>query len=591
MAGDGSRTLKLSILADVDNLKKGLTQAGDDTDSFGSKLGSFGAKAGAAFAVAGAAALAYAGVLLVDGVKSAIADEEAQTKLATTLKNVTGATDAQIAATESWITTQGLSLGITDEELRPALERLTRATGDVGEAQKLASLAFDISAGTGKSLEAVSNALGKAVEGNTGALGKLGIGISAADLKSMSLEEITAKLADTFGGQATDKAETFGGKLDRLKLAFDEGKETVGSFVLDALTPLVTLFVDKVIPTITKLASEIGESLQPIFKDVSDFVQDSVIPIFTDLWDYFTTNVVPLFKSYAELLSVTLLPAIKALWGFIGDYLVPIFKATLTPVINGVSLVFEKLKDFVEDNNAVFQFFGAVIGVIGTAAKFLAPIIGSTLGAAFKVVSLIIDGVSLAISGVVAGINLAIDAINLLIKGYNIVNNLFGGKDLKLIPEVILAKGAKAATVTAADSASVKAEIAKEIAVVAKDIAKETGEVTTKVAAATVAAVATDASNNLLTGLGGTTGNIGEAMFAIRQAEAGYIPPVVPVGTSVGERMFAIRQAEAGLTPPTTINVNVSGAIDSEGTARTIVNTLNDSFYRGTNGAGALVYS
>jgi hypothetical protein len=199
--------------------------------------------------------------------------------------------------------------------------------------------------------------------------------------------------------------------------------------------------------------------------------------------------------------------------------------------------------------------------------------------------------VSLAISGVVAGINLAIDAINLLIKGYNIVNNLFGGKDLKLIPEVILAKGAKAATVTAADSAQVKAEIAKEIAVVAKDIAKETGAVTTAVTAATIAAVATDASNNLVTGLGGTTGNIGEAMFAIRQAEAGYIPPVAPVGTSVGERMFAIRQAEAGFTPPTTINVNVSGAIDSEGTARTIVETLNNSFYRGTNGAGALVYS
>ena len=247
---DGSRTLKLSILADVDNLKKGLKDAETDTDSFGTKLGSFGAKAGAAFAVAGAAALAYAGVLLVDGVKSAVADEAAQAKLASTLTNVTGATDEQIASTEAWITQQGLALGITDDQLRPALERLTRATGDVGAAQNLASLAFDISAGTGKSLEAVSNALGKAVEGNTGALGKLGIGLSAADLKSMSLEEITAKLGETFGGQATTKAETFAGKMDRLKLAFDEGKETVGSFVLDGLTPLVTLFVDKVIPKV-----------------------------------------------------------------------------------------------------------------------------------------------------------------------------------------------------------------------------------------------------------------------------------------------------------------------------------------------------
>jgi hypothetical protein len=38
----------------------------------------------------------------------------------------------------------------------------------------------------------------------------------------------------------------------------------------------------------------------------------------------------------------------------------------------------------------------------------------------------------------------------------------------------------------------------------------------------------------------------------------------------------------------TTINLTVTGAFDKEGTARTIVNTLNDSFYRGTGGAGSL---
>jgi hypothetical protein len=37
-----------------------------------------------------------------------------------------------------------------------------------------------------------------------------------------------------------------------------------------------------------------------------------------------------------------------------------------------------------------------------------------------------------------------------------------------------------------------------------------------------------------------------------------------------------------------TYNINVSGALDKEGTARTIINTLNDSFYRGTGGAGQL---
>jgi len=342
----------------------------------------------------------------------------------------------------------------------------------------------------------------------------------------------------------------------------EEGKETAGSFILDALTPLVTLAVTKLIPTLTTLGENIGKTLSPIFKDISDFVKDSVIPVFTDLWDYFTKNVVPLFTSYASLLSVTLLPAIKALWGFIGDFLVPIFKLTLTPVITGITTVFKNLKDFVEENNAVFSFFGAVIGVIGGAAKLLAPIIGTTLGAAFKGVSFVIDAVSLAISGVVAAINLAIDAVNLLIRGYNIVNNIKpGSKDLSLIPEINLSAGAKNASVTPTTAAAIKASIEKEAGSVSAQVAKETAAITKEaVKAAVKVAIPTDASNNLVTALGGTTGNIGEAMFAIRQREA-------------------------GITPTTTINVNVSGAIDSEGTARTIVNTLNDSFYRGTNGA------
>jgi len=99
MAVGGSRTLKLSILADIDNLKKNLDSGSNEVEGFGSKLGGFAKKAGLAFAAAGAAAAVYAGKLLIDGVKSAIADEAAQTALAKTLENVTGATNAQIKAT------------------------------------------------------------------------------------------------------------------------------------------------------------------------------------------------------------------------------------------------------------------------------------------------------------------------------------------------------------------------------------------------------------------------------------------------------------------------------------------------------------
>lgn len=281
----GNRTLKLSILGDVDDLKKKLNQGGDEVDGFGGKLEKFGKVAGLAFAAAGVAAAAYAGKLAIDGVKSAMEDEAAQAKLALTLKNVAGATDEAIARTETWITNMGIAFGVADEDLRPAMERLTRATGDMDKAQQLASLALDVSAGTGKSLEAVSNALGKAYEGNTMSLGKLGIGLDKAQLKSMTLDEITAKLAETFGGQASAKADTFAGKMERLKLGLSEAQESIGSLILTGLTPLVENITTTVLPVLRDFINGFSgnDGLKLAFIDIVNTVKSFVIPIFQGL--------------------------------------------------------------------------------------------------------------------------------------------------------------------------------------------------------------------------------------------------------------------------------------------------------------------
>jgi hypothetical protein len=279
MAGQ-SRTLKLSILGDIDQLKKSLDTGSKEVQTFGSKLGDFSRKAGLAFAAAGAAAAAYAGKLLIDGVKSAIADEAAQARLATTLKNVTGATDAQIAAVEKQILKTSLLTGKTDDELRPSFDRLIRSTKDAEEAAKLQALALDISANGTVSLEAASNALAKAHDGNFTALKKLGGGVSESIAKSKDFDEATKALGITFKDQASVYADTFAGKMDRLKVAFDEGKETVGSFVLDAITPLVSGFVNKVVPAITYVAISIGTKLQPIFVSFGDYFKNVLVPAF-----------------------------------------------------------------------------------------------------------------------------------------------------------------------------------------------------------------------------------------------------------------------------------------------------------------------
>ena len=358
----GSRTLKLSILADVDNLKKGLTQGTDDVQTFGSKIADFGKKAGIAFAVAGAAAVAYAGKLAIDGVKSAIADAAAQEKLALTLKNVTGATDAQIKATESYITQTSLANGVTDDELRPSLERLARATGDVTKAQKLQAIALDVAAGTGKSLESVTNALAKAQEGSTTALGKLGVGLSKAELAGLTAEQVFAKLADTFENQATTKANTFQGQMDRLKIAFDEAKETVGVFILQAITPMVENIVKYVMPALDAFIQGFqgGDGLKKAFNDIIAIAKAILIPVFDGL------------KTIINQVKVSVndnKDAFSALWTFIKDYLAPFlggaFKIALQGIAVAIGVVVTVVGNLIKAFQTLFEWGNKVREFLG----------------------------------------------------------------------------------------------------------------------------------------------------------------------------------------------------------------------------------
>jgi hypothetical protein len=246
----GNRTLKLSILADVDDLKKKLGEADKVVETNSSKISEFGKKAAAAFAVAAAAAVAYASKLAIDGVKSAIEDEQAQLRLANALRQATGATDAQIAATEDMILKTSLATGVADDKLRPALQRLAVSTKSTEEAQKLLTLALDISAASGKDLETVANALGRAQDGNQAALGRLGLGLSKAELATLTFTEVQQKLADLYGGAAATNAETFQGKINRLKVGFDEAKESLGTALLPAVEQFITFLNESGIPTL-----------------------------------------------------------------------------------------------------------------------------------------------------------------------------------------------------------------------------------------------------------------------------------------------------------------------------------------------------
>ena len=465
MAGQ-SRTLKLSILADVDQLKKSLAQANGDVDDSSSKMGEFSKKAGMAFAASGAAAAAYAIKIGVDGVKAAIEDEAAQVKLANALKSATGATQAQIKATEDQILKMSLATGVSDDKLRPALQRIALSTGDLSKAQDLLSVALDVSTSTGKPLEAVANAIGKAYDGNTAALGKLGIGLSSAELKTMSFTDVQSKLTDLFGGAAAANAETYAGRLDRLKVTFDEAKETIGYKLLPIIQQLVDFIVSKVVPALGQFAD--------FFKPITDAIDNNK-------------------EAFTEFI------------GFIQKYVVPV-----------------------------------LVTVLGGAFK----VVGEIAGGIINVIGAVISGLNSLISGAVAG-------INALIRVYN---------SIPFLPNV--------STISA-----------PSISVPSVTIPKGTTPSVTipKVVVPNVSGGSTSSSS------GTSGGGVSSAAMGAVMAGGGF------TDSQNAARLAA--QGAGGFTDSQNaarINLTVNGAIDAEGTARTIINVLNDSFYRGTGGAGAL---
>ena len=357
----GIPKVKITFDADFDELKRGVKGAENEVTSFGDRMGKFGKIAGAAFAAAGAAALAYGAVLLKQGVESAIADEAAQEKLRLTLENVTGATEAQVKAVEDQILKTSLLTGKTDDELRPSFERLVRATKDSDAALKLQSVALDVSAGSGKSLEAVTNAMAKAQEGNTAALAKLGVGLTSAQLKTMSMDEITKQLANTFGGQAAAQADTFEGKMARLKVAFDEGKETVGSFVLDAITPMIDFVVNNVVPAVQTFIDAMGgkEGLTQSFMNIIDIAKKIFLPVLDGI--KFAFNVIR--DAVADNKD-----QFQTLFDFLSKYVAPLLGGVLKIAIQGIGLaigaVLDVIGDLISGFEKVFNVVSKVIGVI-----------------------------------------------------------------------------------------------------------------------------------------------------------------------------------------------------------------------------------
>lgn len=330
------------------------------------------------FAVVGAGAVAAAAVIagkaLFSMTKNAAADEAAQRRLAIGLRNSAGATRKQVSAVEDWISAQGRATGIADDEMRPALQRLAQSTGSVGQSQRQMKIAMDVSAGSGKSLKVVTEAMAKANNGNVGALSKLGLKTKDAEGKTLSMREALRSMSDTFKGQAQASAETFDGRMDRLKLTLDEAKETIGAKFLPVLNVMAGWFLEKGIPAVSKFGGWIRDNLGPIFERVQGIIKAATGAIRGDV----SGNLAVVKGIVRDFVTV-----VRALWDRFGGTITAVVVrafATVRKVVSGALLVIRGIVrvaagiltgDWAKAWNGVKDIFRGAVQVVGAILRTL----------------------------------------------------------------------------------------------------------------------------------------------------------------------------------------------------------------------------
>jgi hypothetical protein len=223
----------------LDKFTKELAQAETKTKKAGLVIKKAFLPATAAIGGLAAAAL--------DSAKAAMEDEAQQKLLASQLRKTTGATDKQIEATEDYIGKQLSLKGFTDSQLRPAFEKLARATGDLEEAQRLTNTAMDIATATGKPLETVVASLEKAYGGNMGAIQRLLPEYREMIKEGGTFEEVMGKIEQKLGGAASEAAQTAEARFRILKEQMGEVQEEIGN----AFIPIL----EKLLPHLQNLAN------------------------------------------------------------------------------------------------------------------------------------------------------------------------------------------------------------------------------------------------------------------------------------------------------------------------------------------------
>jgi uncharacterized membrane protein YqaE (UPF0057 family) len=364
-----------------------------------------------------------------DMVSAAAEDEAAAAQLAQQLRQAAGASDEAVAGAEDYITALSGVVGVADDELRPALATLATATGDTTKAQNLLALATDISAGSGKDMATVSDALAKASMGNTKGLKALGIATTDASGNALTLEQSLDDATAKFNDAGYAATQTAAGGLKKAGIAFDEIKEGIGAKLLPILASVGTFLVEKVVPGFETLVAwaedqwpKVMEAIQPTLTQLQETFQ-TVLAVIIDLWNEWSDElftiigfVLNLWKNYLALEIQVLgeiirrvIGGLQAFWAEWGTTItatvvtiVETVRNLATTIVEVATTIVTTLQEFWTAHGAqIMEFVNAVIDLVTALADrvtaivrplvaFLIDFIGTGLRIIFTIIGFVL---------------------------------------------------------------------------------------------------------------------------------------------------------------------------------------------------------
>ena len=216
---------------------------------------------------------ALIGVGVTAFAKSAISAFAANEKQLNLFKNSLRTIGFEFATSDSlaFLNTLKLQYGVVDEQLIPAYQQLLTTTRSLAATQNLTNVALDIAARQNISVTEAADALSKAYLGNTKSVGALGLGISKATLASGNFAAILKEITNITKGSASIAADTFAGKLARIKVAADTAKESIGAGLVEALMQITkSTDIDQLQGKIINFGNSAAETLGKVGKLISD---------------------------------------------------------------------------------------------------------------------------------------------------------------------------------------------------------------------------------------------------------------------------------------------------------------------------------